>query len=85
LELLQANGFVRADNAGKSGVPFAISFPNFLFVPLIDKCEKFQEENAEVVTLTRGAAMNAGQNTLQNVCYRFKHVEIRYTMKVESL
>ena len=71
LEFLQTDRFVWAYNPWETRVSLAITFPNFLFVPFVDKGEEFQEENTKIVTFSRGATVNTRQNTLQNFCYRF--------------
>ena len=61
LELLKANGFVRAHNTGESGVSLAVSFPYLLFVPLIYQSEKLKEKYSQIVTFCGSTTMNTWQ------------------------
>jgi hypothetical protein len=84
LELLQRHGSIRANNARESRVPFTVSFPYLLLVPLINQCEKLQEEDSQVVTLPSSAAMNAWKNALQDFCNGLQHVKVGHAKEGES-
>ena len=84
LELLQRHGSVRAYNARESRISFTVPFPDLLLVPLINQCEKLQEEDTQVVTLPSSAAMNAWQNALQDFCNGLQHVKVGHAKEGES-